>query len=164
MRMIQVRHQTEAVVASEAEEKNSGKSNGESSQRDELLTRTHTFLEVVNTTIQQLQIQGVDLSLCIEHFFDISILNLFFFKQAKPLSSLSNSSFHETNIKRLFVLDEFTLQIPELDLKPEVEVLCSNPEIVEKLEQCVMNWQTHITIVIEEQRDKKPQVCQFSLF
>lgn len=79
MRMIQVRHQTEAVVASEAEEKNSGKSNGESSQRDELLTRTHTFLEVVNTTIQQLQIQGVDLSLCIEHFFNISISNLFFF-------------------------------------------------------------------------------------
>ena len=52
-----------------------------------------------------------------------------------------------------------TLPIPELDLEPEVDVLLSNPEIVEKLEQCVMNWQTQITIVIEEQLNKKPQVC-----
>lgn len=40
-----------------------------------------------------------------------------------------------------------------------MDVLCSNPETVEKLEQCVMNWHTHITIVIEEQQHKKPQVC-----
>lgn len=40
-----------------------------------------------------------------------------------------------------------------------MDVLLSNPEMVEKLEQCVMNWQTQITIVIEEQQDKKPQVC-----
>lgn len=51
------------------------------------------------------------------------------------------------------------LHIPELDLKPQVDVLLSNPEMVEKLEQCVMNWQTQITIVIEEQQNKKPQVC-----
>uniref|UniRef100_A0A665V7Z7 Dynein heavy chain tail domain-containing protein n=1 Tax=Echeneis naucrates TaxID=173247 RepID=A0A665V7Z7_ECHNA len=43
------------------------------------------------------------------------------------------------------------------NLEPEVNVLLSNPEIVEKLEQCVMNWQTHITIVIEEQLRKSPQ-------
>lgn len=55
--------------------------------------------------------------------------------------------------------DEITLRIPEIDLEPEVDVLLSNPEIVEKLEQCVMNWQTQITIVIEEQLSKKPQVC-----
>lgn len=61
----------------------------------------------------------------------------------------------------MFVSDEMTLQIPELDLKPGLEVLCSDPEIVEKLEQCVMNWQTHITIVIEEQQHKKPQVRLF---
>ena len=58
----------------------------------------------------------------------------------------------------MFVTDEVTLDMPELDLKPEVEVLLSNPEMVEKLEQCVMNWHTQITIVIEEQQDKKPQV------
>lgn len=40
-----------------------------------------------------------------------------------------------------------------------MDVLLSNPEMVEKLEQCVMNWQTQITIVIEEQQNKKPQVC-----
>lgn len=57
-----------------------------------------------------------------------------------------------------FVAEQITLNIPELDLEPEVAVLCSNPEIVEKLVQCVMNWQTHITIVIEEQQNKKPQV------
>lgn len=55
--------------------------------------------------------------------------------------------------------DEITLHMPELDLKPDVDVLCSDPETVEKLEQCAMNWQTHITIVIEEQQHKKPQVC-----
>lgn len=40
-----------------------------------------------------------------------------------------------------------------------MDVLLSNPEIVEKLEQCVMNWQAQITIVIEEQQNKKHQVC-----
>ncbi|KAM4616801.1 dynein axonemal heavy chain 10 [Polymixia lowei] len=52
---------------------------------------------------------------------------------------------------------EIKLQIPELDLEPEVGVLLSIPEVIEKLEQCVMNWQTQITIVIEEQQNKKPQ-------
>ncbi|CAB1437042.1 unnamed protein product [Pleuronectes platessa] len=52
---------------------------------------------------------------------------------------------------------EVTLDIPDLDLQPEADVLLSNPEMVEKLEQCVMNWHTQITIVIEEQQDKKPQ-------
>ncbi len=55
--------------------------------------------------------------------------------------------------------DEITLHIPELDLEPEVDELLSNPGMVEELEQCVMNWQTHVTIVIEEQLNKKPQVC-----
>ncbi|KAL0979348.1 hypothetical protein UPYG_G00183960 [Umbra pygmaea] len=52
---------------------------------------------------------------------------------------------------------EIKLHIPELDLKPEVDALLGTPEIVDKLEQCVMNWQTQITIVIEEQLKKKPQ-------
>ncbi|XP_062273833.1 dynein axonemal heavy chain 10 [Scomber scombrus] len=60
-------------------------------------------------------------------------------------------------LQQLQIQDEMTLHIPELDLEPEVDVLLSNPEMVEKLEQCVMNWQTKITIVIEEQLNKKPQ-------
>lgn len=47
----------------------------------------------------------------------------------------------------LFVTDEITLHVPDLDLEPEVDVLLSNPEIVEKLEQCVMNWEAQITII-----------------
>ncbi|KAM4590913.1 dynein axonemal heavy chain 10 isoform 1-T1 [Odontesthes bonariensis] len=53
--------------------------------------------------------------------------------------------------------DETVLHIPELDMEPEVDVLICNPEMVEKLEQCVRNWQTQITIVIEEQQNKQPQ-------
>ncbi|XP_041853005.1 dynein heavy chain 10, axonemal [Melanotaenia boesemani] len=78
--------------------------------RDELLDRTHKFLEQVNAALQQ-----------------------------------------------LYTEDEATLQIPELDLEPDVGVLISNPEIVEKLEQCVRNWQTQITIILEEQINKQPQ-------
>lgn len=66
------------------------------------------------------------------------------------------------NLKIILSVTEVTLHIPELDLEPEVDVLLSNPEVVEKLEQCVMNWQTQITIVIEEQLNKKPQVCDSS--
>ncbi|TKS80370.1 Dynein heavy chain 10, axonemal [Collichthys lucidus] len=64
-----------------------------------------------------------------------------------------NSTFQ----RKLQIQDEITMHIPELDLEPEVDVLLSNPEMVEKLEQCVMNWQTQITVVIEEQQNKKPQ-------
>ncbi|XP_047187875.1 dynein axonemal heavy chain 10-like [Scophthalmus maximus] len=59
--------------------------------------------------------------------------------------------------QQLQILDEGTLPIPELDLKPEVDVLLSDPEVVEKLEQCLMNWNTQIAVVIEEQKSKEPQ-------
>ncbi|KAI7812536.1 putative dynein heavy chain 10 [Triplophysa rosa] len=52
---------------------------------------------------------------------------------------------------------EFKLHIPDLDLEGEVDGILSNLVMVEKLEQCVMNWQTQITIVLEEQKRKKPQ-------
>ncbi|XP_067084612.1 dynein axonemal heavy chain 10 [Osmerus mordax] len=52
---------------------------------------------------------------------------------------------------------DIKLHIPELDQEAEVEALLASSEVVEKLEQCVMNWQTQITIVIEEQQKKKPQ-------
>nr|XP_046243361.1 dynein axonemal heavy chain 10 [Scatophagus argus] len=62
-----------------------------------------------------------------------------------------------TAFQHLQTQDEIRLHIPELDLEPDLDVLLSNPETVEKLEQCVMNWQAQITIVIEEQQSKKPQ-------
>ncbi|XP_031712248.1 dynein heavy chain 10, axonemal [Anarrhichthys ocellatus] len=67
------------------------------------------------------------------------------------------SAMVQTTIQRLQIQDENRLDIPELDLEPEVDVLLSNPEMVEKLEQCAMNWQTQITIVIELQQNKEPQ-------
>ena len=47
-----------------------------------------------------------------------------------------------------------------MDLDEEVDVLMSSPEVVDMLEQCVMNWHTQITIIIEEQLKKKPQVYE----
>lgn len=58
-----------------------------------------------------------------------------------------------------FVADKMMLHIPDADLELKVNELFSSPETVEKLEQCVMTWQTNITIVLEEQQHKKPQVC-----
>ncbi|XP_027024931.2 dynein axonemal heavy chain 10 isoform X2 [Tachysurus fulvidraco] len=49
------------------------------------------------------------------------------------------------------------LHIPEMDLDQDVETLLTSPEVVEKLEQCVMNWQTQITLILEEQKEKIPQ-------
>lgn len=72
---------------------------------------------------------------------------------------------HEQNLQfGLFVADKITLHIPDVDLEPEVNELFSSPETVEKLEQCVMNWQTNITVVLEEQQHKKPQVCGSAMF
>ncbi len=50
-----------------------------------------------------------------------------------------------------------------MDLEGGLEVFLSNPGMVEKLEQSVMNWHTQITIVIEEQKRKKPQVCEIMM-
>ncbi|XP_062874230.1 dynein axonemal heavy chain 10 [Trichomycterus rosablanca] len=52
---------------------------------------------------------------------------------------------------------EIQLQIPDLDIDQDVEVLLANQEVLEKLELCVMNWQTQIRISIEEEQKKKPQ-------
>ncbi|XP_066546047.1 dynein axonemal heavy chain 10 [Amia ocellicauda] len=52
---------------------------------------------------------------------------------------------------------EIKLHIPSVDLDGDVSQLASRPALVEELEQCVMNWQTQITCVIEEQLQKKPQ-------
>lgn len=58
-----------------------------------------------------------------------------------------------------FFAAENKLHIPELDLQQEEDILLSDSGMVEKLEQCVLNWQTQITVVLEEVLSKKPQVC-----
>ncbi|XP_048858906.1 dynein axonemal heavy chain 10 [Brienomyrus brachyistius] len=91
------------------------------------------------------------------------------FTEPKPMESYSahvirdellNSvhKFH-SHIDRTLqqVEGEIKLFIPEMDLAQEADLLASMPEVVEKLEQCVINWQTQIFIVIEEQQKKKPQ-------
>ncbi|XP_069565682.1 dynein axonemal heavy chain 10 [Brachyistius frenatus] len=60
-------------------------------------------------------------------------------------------------LQEIQIQEEISLHIPELDLEMEVDGMLSNPEMADKLEQCVRNWQTHITIVIEEQQTTKPQ-------
>ncbi|XP_061623123.1 dynein axonemal heavy chain 10-like [Phyllopteryx taeniolatus] len=62
-----------------------------------------------------------------------------------------------STIQQLQAQDDIILKIPELDLEPEVSVLLTNSALVETLEQCVMNWQTQLTVAIEEQEKKKPQ-------
>uniref|UniRef100_A0A3B4BIB4 Dynein heavy chain tail domain-containing protein n=1 Tax=Periophthalmus magnuspinnatus TaxID=409849 RepID=A0A3B4BIB4_9GOBI len=47
------------------------------------------------------------------------------------------------------------LQIQGLSLG--CSALLCNTELLDELEQCLMNWQTQITVVIEEQQSKKPQ-------
>ncbi|XP_068610937.1 dynein axonemal heavy chain 10 [Brachionichthys hirsutus] len=57
-----------------------------------------------------------------------------------------------------FILTDYiTLHIPEVDLDAEVEILRSNPDVLETSEQCVMNWQAQITGLIQEQEHKKTE-------
>ncbi|XP_070411880.1 dynein axonemal heavy chain 10 [Nothobranchius furzeri] len=60
-------------------------------------------------------------------------------------------------IREIHAQGEIVLQIPDLDLELEVNVLLNSPEIVERLEQCVMNWQTQITTIMEEQQSNQPE-------
>lgn len=43
-----------------------------------------------------------------------------------------------------------------------MDALITSPDMVENLEQCVMIWQTQITIVLQEQQSKQPEVCLFA--
>ncbi|KAE8635010.1 hypothetical protein XENTR_v10002490 [Xenopus tropicalis] len=52
---------------------------------------------------------------------------------------------------------EIRLEMPDLTLDIESTQLALDQVIVEKLEQCVMNWQTQISVALEEQLQKKPQ-------
>ncbi|XP_015260407.1 PREDICTED: dynein heavy chain 10, axonemal [Cyprinodon variegatus] len=57
----------------------------------------------------------------------------------------------------LQIADENRFKIPDVDLKPEVDVLLKNPEVLETLEQSVMNWQSQITVAMEELQNKTHQ-------
>ncbi|XP_061762564.1 dynein axonemal heavy chain 10-like [Nerophis ophidion] len=60
-------------------------------------------------------------------------------------------------IQQLKAQDELALHIPEFDMEPEISVLLNDTELIENLEQSVVNWRTQITLVVEEQENKKPQ-------
>ncbi|XP_078791125.1 dynein axonemal heavy chain 10 isoform X3 [Oryzias latipes] len=62
-----------------------------------------------------------------------------------------------TTLQQIAIADEIQLHIPDLDLEPEVDALITSPDMVENLEQCVMIWQTQITIVLQEQQSKQPE-------
>ncbi|XP_053555751.1 dynein axonemal heavy chain 10 [Bombina bombina] len=52
---------------------------------------------------------------------------------------------------------EIKLEIPTINLDIDPKKLAADPVTVEKLELCVMNWQTQMSEAIEEQLKKKPQ-------
>ncbi|XP_058850532.1 dynein axonemal heavy chain 10 [Acipenser ruthenus] len=90
-------------------------------------------------------------------------------EQEKPVESRSCQLIRDellTNVQKFLshiertvhqLEGEIKLEIPTINLDADVSQLAANQAVVQKLEQCVMNWQTQITSVIEEQQKKKPQ-------
>ncbi|XP_059533127.1 dynein axonemal heavy chain 10 [Myotis daubentonii] len=52
---------------------------------------------------------------------------------------------------------EIKLEMPSISVEGEVSALAADPEIVESLEQCVINWLGQITVAVEGQLKKTPQ-------
>uniref|UniRef100_A0A8C5M6C0 Dynein heavy chain tail domain-containing protein n=1 Tax=Leptobrachium leishanense TaxID=445787 RepID=A0A8C5M6C0_9ANUR len=52
---------------------------------------------------------------------------------------------------------EIKLEMPQMNLDIEAEILATDFKVVEKLEQCIMKWQTQMSEALEEQLKKKPQ-------
>ncbi|MEE6504167.1 hypothetical protein FKM82_005082, partial [Ascaphus truei] len=52
---------------------------------------------------------------------------------------------------------EIKLEMPAVNLDVDPAQLAADAATVEKLEQCVMNWQTQMSAAIEEQLQKKPE-------
>jgi dynein heavy chain len=48
--------------------------------------------------------------------------------------------------------------MPTVSVEGEVSELAANPEIMEALEQCVINWLNQISAAVEGQLKKTPQV------
>ncbi|KAF3850826.1 hypothetical protein F7725_012598 [Dissostichus mawsoni] len=77
-----------------------------------------------------------------------------------PSCLLFFKTVREEEIEVNIPLDEIVLHIPELDLEPTVNVLLSDPEMVEKLEQCLMNWQTKIMLLWRNNKTKSHSIVQ----
>ncbi|XP_053327864.1 dynein axonemal heavy chain 10 [Spea bombifrons] len=52
---------------------------------------------------------------------------------------------------------EIKLEMPQINLDNEPAILAADASVVEKLEQCVMKWQTQMSAALEELLQKKPQ-------
>uniref|UniRef100_G1NVC6 Dynein axonemal heavy chain 10 n=1 Tax=Myotis lucifugus TaxID=59463 RepID=G1NVC6_MYOLU len=52
---------------------------------------------------------------------------------------------------------EIKLEMPSISVEGEVSALAADPEIIESLEQCVINWLGQITVAVEGQLKKTPQ-------
>ncbi|XP_054568736.1 dynein axonemal heavy chain 10 [Eptesicus fuscus] len=52
---------------------------------------------------------------------------------------------------------EIKLEMPSISVEGEVSALAADPEIVETLEQCVINWLGQISVAVEGQLRKTPQ-------
>ncbi|XP_073442216.1 dynein axonemal heavy chain 10 [Dendrobates tinctorius] len=52
---------------------------------------------------------------------------------------------------------EIKLEMPDVNLDIEPSIVAADKTAVEKLEQCVMNWQTRVSAAVEELLQKKPQ-------
>ncbi|CAH2295752.1 dynein heavy chain 10, axonemal [Pelobates cultripes] len=52
---------------------------------------------------------------------------------------------------------EIKLEMPHVNLEVDPAVLAADPSVVEKIGQCVMNWQTQMSAALEELLQKKPQ-------
>ncbi|TUV82046.1 Dynein heavy chain 10, axonemal [Bagarius yarrelli] len=68
--------------------------------------------------------------------------------------SLKYMNLTERTLQQLQSMDN--LHIPDVDLEQDMDTLLTSQEVLEKLEQCLMNWQTQITTIFEEQEEKKP--------
>lgn len=53
--------------------------------------------------------------------------------------------------------------MPSISVEGEVSALAADAEIVESLEQCVINWLGQITMAVEGQLRKTPQVPRAAL-
>lgn len=58
---------------------------------------------------------------------------------------------------------EIKLEMPSISVEGEVSALAADPEIVETLEQCVINWLGQISVAVEGQLRKTPQVPRAAL-
>ncbi|MGH0156714.1 UNVERIFIED_CONTAM: hypothetical protein FKN15_032047 [Acipenser sinensis] len=148
--------------------------------RDELLTNVQKFLSHIERTVHQLEgslnqqkNEDTHHQHTLSEKTDLEDESIAFQEpveeQEKPVESRSCQLIRDellTNVQKFLshiertvhqLEGEIKLEIPTINLDADVSQLAANQAVVQKLEQCVMNWQTQITSVIEEQQKKKPQ-------